>query len=160
MTDRSPTDHGPYVEAVAEALAAAGVPVEDTWYGTHRRTGGRAAEIGIDRLGLPVDEEKLKDLSDWQFHTTLELSLEWAEERGWTLHDHHLHGHKRDGIGLGIVPAPGAVAERVAALTAGGSIHDLGHPEARGGSYEVDVDVEARLAAYPAAAAPGMRVER
>ncbi|WP_067825872.1 DUF6292 family protein [Actinomadura kijaniata] len=145
MTKRALTDHRHYIEAVGSALEAQGIETGGVTGGISRGS-RRTAAIGLGR-------EAIWDYDD--SHTTLSLSLEWDEERGWMVHDVHEPGatrgtaHGRYDLDLGLVPEPEEIVLRVRHMLRTG---DPGRYDPVGRAHrsaaEHDPEFEAALAAY------------
>ena len=134
----------PYVLAVRDALNAAGVETEAVGGMPPGTPTGRSASIYLAGVMYWGHED---------FEETVSLTVEWREERGWTIHDTFEPGavrgqaHGYYGLGLGIVPTPADVAGRVAEVFApDGRMWDRGWTERKTGAY--DGELEVLLAGY------------
>lgn len=136
------TDHRGYVEAVVRELAAVGIASAGT---VDVLPGAAGRAMGV-RLGYETYGD-----NDF-FEDSVDVVVEWDEERGWTLHDTHElgalrgYGHGRYGLGLGVVPEPAAVARHIKTMFEVDGLYDDGNPRRR--AIDHDPLLEAALARH------------
>ncbi|WP_101790734.1 DUF6292 family protein [Nonomuraea indica] len=144
MAKRERADAISYGWAVANALTAAGV---------ENSGAARAGEPGKLKRALTIS------LLDGYWHipdfgNTVEMSLEWDEEHGWTLLDVNEPGAVRGfaytsyDLGLGVLPEPAKVARLVDSVLAGEEHLGIGPPRKYRMAIKHNPDFEAALAAY------------
>lgn len=140
MTRRERANAIGYGRAVANALTAAGI---------ENRGAARAEEPGRLKRALTISL-----LNRYWDADSVQLDLEWDEERGWALLDVFEPGAVRGfayasyDLGLGVLPEPAEVARLVNAALEREEHLDIGPRRKYRMAVKHNPDFEAALAAY------------
>lgn len=144
MTDRA--DHRGYIDAVCQALTAAGIGVGKRAFGE-----GRVRTATVHLIPPPEGDPEVESWAQ-TFTSALNVLLCWSEEQGWFLVAPTVRGGNRVASpwfkGFGVLPPPDDVATWVELLLmmphSTVSMDDGPYRQAA----HADPDFEARLAAF------------